>query len=161
MPDMVSVKLKQFILLDECPPEWKAYDLYDIRDGETVFYVGRSHQAFKRVWDHIRTGYRVRSLVGRFILCNWPSSMNFEIDLMSSKAPEFDPVRNDPALAEAMLIQRLAPCLNDALNADPVDLPEKYLPPNAEIRCPRSLTKLRFQAALAIKNEEKLKWMED
>ncbi len=27
---------------------------------------------------------------------------------------------------------------NDALNAEPVDLPEKYLPPNAEIRCSRA-----------------------
>ena len=158
---MVSIKLKQFILLDACPPEWKVYDLYCIRDGETVFYIGRSYQAFHRVWDHIRTGYRVRSLAGRFILCNWPASMNFEIDLMSSKAPEFDSIRNDPALVETMLIKRLAPCLNDALNAEPVDLPEKYRPPNAEIRCSRSLTKLRFQAALAIKNEEKLKWMEE
>jgi hypothetical protein len=157
---MVRVRLKQFILLDECPPEWKAYDLYCIRDAETVFYVGRSHLAFNRVWGHIRNGWKARSLVGRFLFCNWPASMNFEIHFLSTKSPEFEPIRNDPALAEEMLIQRLAPCLNDALNAEPVDLPEKYLPPNAEIRCSRSLTKLRFQAALAIKNEEKLKWME-
>lgn len=154
----LSIKLKQFILIEECPPDWKEYDLYCIREGDTAFYVGRSYLAFDRVWGHIRNGYKARSLVGRFLLCNWPASMNYEIVLMNSRAPEFDPVRNDPALAEELLIKRLQPCLNESLNAAPADLPEKYLPPNAEIRCSRSLTKLRFQAALALKNEEKLQW---
>jgi len=161
MHNNFSIKLKQFILLDECPPDWKGYDLYCIRDGETVFYVGRSYQAFGRVWEHIRNGWKVRSVVGRFLFTNWPASMNYEIELSSSRSPEFSAIRNDPALAEEMMIKRYKPCLNDSLNAEPLDLPVKYMPPNAIIRCSRSLTKLRFQAALAIKNEEKLKWMEE
>ena len=160
MHDNVSIKFKQFILLDECPPDWKEHDLYCVRDGETVFYIGRSYQAFGRVWEHIRNGWKARSLVGRFLFCNWPASMDFEINLWSSKAPEFDPVRNDPALAEEMLIKRCRPCLNESLNTEPLELPEKYLPPNADIRCSRSLTKLRFQAALAVKQEQKKKWLE-
>jgi len=161
MQSNVTASVKEFFLLEECPPDWKGYDLYCIRDGVTIFYVGRSDLAFNRVWEHIRNGWKARSLVGRFLFCNWPASMNFEIELLSSQAPEFKSVYNDPALAEEMLIKRHKPCLTDSLNAEPLELPEKYLPPNAIIRCSRSLTKLRFQAALAVKNEEKLKWMEE
>jgi hypothetical protein len=160
MQNKVSVKLKQFILLDDCLPDWKECDLYCIRDGDTVFYVGRSYLAFNRVWEHIRNGWKARSLIGRFLFCNWPASMNYEIELLHSQDPEFSAVRNDPALAEELLIKRYKPCLNDSLNTDPLELPEEYLPPNANIRCSRSLTKLRFQAALAVKNDEKSKWME-
>ncbi|MGB7538627.1 MAG: hypothetical protein WBM17_08825 [Anaerolineales bacterium] len=121
----LSIKLKRFILLDDCPPDWKGYDLYCIRDGETVLYVGRSYPAFNRVCKHIRNGWKVRSAVGRFLFTNGPASMNFEIGMLSSQAPEFSAVRNDPALAEEMLIQRLKPSLNDALSAEPLELPEK------------------------------------
>jgi hypothetical protein len=161
MPGNFSIQLKRFILLDDCPPEWKDCDLYCIRDGDTVFYVGRSHLAFNRVWEHIRNGWKAHSLIGRFLFCNWPASMNYEIKFLTSQDPEFSAVRNDPALAEELLIKRHRPCLNEALNIEPLELPEEYLPPNAIIRCSRSLTKLRFQAALAVKNEEKNKWMEE
>ncbi|RPJ21906.1 MAG: hypothetical protein EHM33_24905, partial [Chloroflexi bacterium] len=82
----VTLKLKQFILLEECPEEWKKLDLYMFRDENSVFYVGQSYIAFHRVWDHIKNGYKWRSDVGRFILCNWPKSMNYEIELLSSSA---------------------------------------------------------------------------
>jgi hypothetical protein len=158
MKKNVVIKLKRFLLMEDCPVDWKALDLYIIRDEETVFYVGQSYQAFDRVWNHIRTGYRARSDVGRFLLCNWPKSLNYEIELLSSESPEFAEVNNDVIRAEALLINRYKPCLNDSLNADPVELPEKYFPPNSIIRCSRSLTKLKFQAALAVKQDEKSGW---
>lgn len=156
----VRVKVKQFILLEECPEEWKKFDLYVIRDETSVFYVGQSYLAFNRVWDHIKNGYKWRSDVGRFILCNWPKSMNYEIELLSSGSPEFDLVNNDLLKTEEMLIKLYKPCFNISQNDDPTPLSNVYLPPNSEIRCSRSLTKLRYQAEQSIRNDEKKKWME-
>src|SRR5512133_268697 len=140
------VKVKQFILLEECPEEWKKLDLYVVRDENFVFYVGQSYLAFSRVWDHIKNGYKWRTDVGRFILCNWPKSMNYEIELLSSGSPEFNEVGNDLSKAEQLLIRRYKPCFNISQNDDPTPLPAVYLPPTSEIRCTRSLTRLRYQA---------------
>ncbi len=161
MKKYVKIKLKQFILMEECPEDWKELDLYLFRDEATVFYVGQSFLAFTRVWDHIRNGYKARSDVGRFILCNWPKSMNFDIELFSSKSEEFDDVSNSLALAEERLIKRHAPCFNGSLNASPVSLPSKYDPPNSPIRCSRSLNKLKLQASLSVKNDEKINWIKE
>jgi hypothetical protein len=158
--DGVKIPLKRFILLEECPPEWKEMDLYLFRDGQTVFYVGQSTSAFRRVWRHILSGYKARSDVGRFLLCNWPKSMNFEIELFSSRSPEFLKAEGDLASAETMLIRQHHPCFNELLNADPVSLPAGYLPPSAPIRCSRRLKQLQYQATIAIRNEEKKNWIE-
>lgn len=112
MTDSIKVKVKQFVLLDDCPADWKKLDLYIIRDESTVFYVGQSHVAFNRVWDHIKNGYKARSEVGLFILCNWPRSMNYEIELISSRSSDFGAVGNDLLKAEEMLIKRYRPCFN-------------------------------------------------
>jgi hypothetical protein len=156
----MRIKIKQFLLLDECPPEWRAMDLYLFREGETVFYVGQSYLAFDRVWEHIRNGYKARSDAGRFILCNWPKSLNFEIELLSSKSAEFAALGHDLGLAEERLIRHYKPCLNGTLNDEPAALPAGYRPVSSAIRCPRSPAGLKFQAALAVKQEEKLKWVE-
>ncbi len=156
----VKVKVKQFILLEECPEEWKRLDLYVIRDESLVFYVGQSYCAFERVWDHIKNGYKWRSDVGRFILCNWPKSMNYEIELLSSTSPEFAAVGNDLLRAEELLIKRYKPCFNISQNNEPNPIPEIYLPPGSEIRCSRSLRRLQYQAEQSIRNDQRKQWME-
>ncbi len=156
----MRIKVKQFLLMEECPGEWKEMDLYLFRDGDTVFYVGQSYLAFARVWEHFRSGYKARSDVGRFILCNWPKSLNYDIDFLSSKSQEFAEVGHHLALAEEMLIKRYKPCLNGTLNDEPVVLPPQYLPPSSKIRCSRSLKRLQYQAALAVKKDEKSRWIE-
>lgn len=161
MANNVKVKVKHFIQLEECPDEWKKFDLYVIRDENSAFYVGQSYCAFDRVWDHIKNGYKWRSDIGRFILCNWPKSMNYEIELLSSSSPGFAAVDNNLLRAEEMLIKMYKPCFNISQNNDPTPLPEIYLPPNSEIRCSRSLTKLRYQAEQSIRNDEKKKWLEE
>lgn len=160
MANSVKMKVKQFILLEACPEELKKFDLYLIRDENSVFYVGQSYLAFHRVWDHIKNGYKWRSDVGRFILCNWPKSMNYEIELLSSSSPEFAVVDNNLLKAEEMLIKMYKPCFNISQNTKPSSIPEIYLPPGSEIRCSRSLTKLRYQAEQSIRNDERQKWME-
>lgn len=160
MANSIKVKVKQFILLEECPEDWKKLDLYVIRDESLTFYVGQSHCAFDRVWDHIKNGYKWRTDVGRFILCNWPKSMNYEIELLSSSSQEFETVGNDLLRAEEVLIKRYKPCFNVSQNNEPTPLPALYLPPGSEIRCSRSLTRLRYQAEQSIRNDERRKWME-
>ena len=71
----IALSLKRFLIVAECPPDWRAFDLYLFRDDEVVFYVGQSYLAYARVWQHITDGYKARSVVGRFVLCNWPGSM--------------------------------------------------------------------------------------
>ena len=71
----VIISVKEFLQVADCPPAWHGLDLYVIRDAEVVFYVGQSDLAFERVWRHLRDGYKGRSTVGRFILCNWRTSM--------------------------------------------------------------------------------------
>ncbi len=161
MPIGVKVKIKQFILVEECPEEWKRLDLYVIRDENLVFYVGQSYCAFERVWDHIKNGYKWRSDVGRFILCNWPKSMNYEIELLSSNSQEFALVDNNLSRAEEMLIKKYKPCFNVSQNGNPSPIPDVYLPPGAEIRCSRSLRRLQYQAEQAIRNDNRRKWLEE
>ncbi len=161
MADHIKVKVKQFIQMEECPEDWKKLDLYVIRDENSVFYVGQSYCAFERVWDHIKNGYKWRSEVGRFILCNWPKSMNYEIELLSSSSPEFDPVGNDLSGAEELLIRKYRPCFNISQNDDPNPIPAVYFPPSSEIRCSRSIRKLQYQAEQSIRNDERQKWMKE
>ncbi len=160
MAGNIKVKVKQFILLEECPEEWKKFDLYVIRDENVVFYVGQSYLAFNRVWDHIKNGYKWRSDVGRFILCNWPKSMNYEIELLSSSSQEFAAVDHNLLRAEEMLIKLYKPCFNISQNDDPSPIPEVYLPPGSGIRCSRSITKLRYQAEQALRNDQRKEWLE-
>src|SRR5690242_18712762 len=106
------VSVKEFMLIEHCPVSWRAFDLYIFRDSNIVFYVGQSHLAFDRVWQHISGGFKARSVVGRFILCNWPTSMKFNIELLSSRSSRFASVGNNIDAAETALIAELSPCFN-------------------------------------------------
>lgn len=156
---VVTLTVKQFMLMEHCPPDWRRLDLYLFRDENLAFYVGQSYVAFDRVWEHIRNGFRGRSVIGRFILCNWPKSLNYQIDMLSSQSSQFAPVQHNLNAAEAELIQHWSPCFNQALNHQPTTLPDLYLPPNAPLRCPRSLTKLIREAEHAVKMDERRRWL--
>jgi hypothetical protein len=147
------------MLLETCPPEWRHFDLYLMRDEQVVFYVGQSYVAFDRVWSHIRDGFKGRSLAGRFLLANWPVAMRFTVELWWSHAPRFDACRQDLSASERSLIDNYAPCFNVALNTTPSPLPPHYAPPSAPLRCSRSLTRLQHEAEISIKHDERLQWM--
>lgn len=68
--DQIAIPLKRFLLIDQCPAEWKEFDLYLFRDESVTFYVGQSQLAFTRVWDHLLGGFHGHSIVGRFIWSN-------------------------------------------------------------------------------------------
>lgn len=152
----ILVSVKEFLLTEQrCPPEWRPYDLYLLRDDAVVFYVGQSYVAFDRVWRHILDGYKGRSVVGRFILCNWPAAMRFAIELLNSRSPQFADLGHDLNAAERRLIERHAPCFNVALNSQPTPLPAGYAPPGQRITAPRSLTRLINEASMAVRADRR------
>jgi hypothetical protein len=110
------------------------------------------------VWQHITDGYKARSVVGRFILCNWPASLRFTIELWSSQADRFADIDHDLNAAERSLIEQYAPCFNDTYNLRPTPLPDRYAPPSAPLRCSRSLNKLIHEAARAVQADERRAW---
>lgn len=158
----VSLPLKEFLQIEHCPAEWRRLDLYLIRDespSATVFYVGQSYVAFHRVWEHFYGGFKGRSLVGRFIICNWPASMRFWIELMSSKSDRFAEVGHDRFRCEELLIQQYAPCLNTALNPQPAPVPEQYCSPYTPMRFSHHPKKFIRQAAQVIEAERRKAWL--
>jgi hypothetical protein len=156
----VVIPLKRFLLIEECPAAWKDLDLYLFRDDAVAFYVGQSHLAFARVWEHLITGFKGRSIVGRFMWCNWPKSMNFTIELLSSQSEYFYDIDNDVDAAEQLLIQQWSPCFNVSHNQQPTPVPQAYLPPNAKLRRRRSLNQLIREAERALKAEDNQLWIE-
>jgi hypothetical protein len=160
--DRIAVPLKEFLLTEQhCPPAWRRHDLYLCRDDAVVFYVGQSYVAFDRVWQHILDGFKGRSMLGRFILCNWPTSMRFTIELRDSRSDAFADVGHDLNAAERALIERHAPCFNETLNRRPTALPVRYASPGPTIRCSRSLSKLIGEARHAVQADRRKGWLAD
>ena len=159
MADHHTLTLKRFLIIPDCPPDWRRFDLYLFRDDAVMFYVGQSHLAFDRVWQHITDGFKGRSVAGRFVLCNWPKSLNFTIELWNSQADRFAGIDRDRSAAERSLIEQYAPCFNETYNLRPTPLPDRYAPPNAPLRCGRSLNKLIREAARAVRAEERCTWL--
>jgi hypothetical protein len=157
----VAIQLKRFLLVEQCPAAWHDLDLYVFRDAAVAFYVGQSHLAFSRAWEHLLGGFKGHSIVGRFIWCNWPKSMAFTLELLSSRSEPFGVVGNDLNAAERWLIQRWSPCFNSLQNSRPTPVPESYLPPNAPFRRRRSLTTLIREAEQAVKAEDTRLWLQN
>ena len=157
----IAISLKRFLLVEQCPPEWQDLDLYIFRDDAVAFYVGQSHFAFQRVWDHLLHGFRGHSIVGRFVWCNWPVSMRFTVELLSSKSEQFVELGNDLTAAERFLIQRWSPCFNVSQNRQATPVPSPYQPPNARFRFRGSLNKLIHQAERAVRAEDHQLWMQE
>ncbi|MFZ6027407.1 MAG: hypothetical protein ACOYYS_06800 [Chloroflexota bacterium] len=123
--------------------------------------MGQSQLAFGRVWRHIHDGFKGRSVVGRFILCNWPASMRFTIEFFSSQDALFAEAAHELSAAERLLIEKHTPCFNDVGNPYPSILPEHYAPVTARPVCSRSLKKLIHEAAHSLRAEEQKRLMRD
>jgi len=159
--ETIAIPLMRFLLVKECPESWKGLDLYLFRDENVVFYVGQSYLAYARVWEHLLSGFKGHSIVGRFIWCNWPKSMKFTIELLSSGSEQFSDVKNDLNASERLLIQRWLPCFNVSLNHQPTPLPDFYLPPNAPFRRRQSLNMLIHEAERAVRADDTKLWLEN
>lgn len=159
--DLQSILLpvKKFIVVKACPKAWRAYDLYLIRDEAVVFYVGKSEVAFYRIWQHILDGYKGRSTIGRFILCNWRASMNFAIELISSHSSSFIDLKNDRSEIERSLIGKYSPCFNVVSNPAPTPLPGHYRPTTMPIEHARHLGRVIREAGYVLKAEQRYGWL--
>ena len=158
---LIALSLKRFLLLEECSAGWRGLDLYLFRHDAIAFYVGQSHFAFARVWDHLLGGFHGHSVVGRFVWCNWPVSMNFTIELLGSGSAQFESLGHDLDLAERKLIRRWLPCFNLSLNPQPSAVPGAYVPYNGQMRCSRSLARLAHQARRAVQAEDRERWIRE
>jgi len=110
--------------------------IYLIRDGDTVFYVGKSTRGVvNRILAHcgLSTRGSLRDNLGEFIFCNRPDSLTWQADLFTFE--DCKPIiaevfpnqkRIDIDWAELALITRYRPCLNRAGNTDPNLLPARY-----------------------------------
>ncbi|MCC6500482.1 MAG: hypothetical protein IT313_09480 [Anaerolineales bacterium] len=156
----ITIPLKRFLLVEDCPTDWRDFDLYLFRDENVAFYVGQSQLAFDRVWEHLLGGFKGHSIVGRFVWVNWPRSMRFIVELLSSQSEQFDSVGNDLSASERLLIERWAPCFNVSQNDQPTSLPNSYLLPNAPFRRRRSLKALIHEAERAVKTEDAKLWLQ-
>lgn len=156
----VAISLKRFLLIEQCPDPWKGLDLYLFRDDAVVFYVGQSYLAFARVWEHLMNGFKGRSMMGRFVWCNWPTSMKFTIEMLSSQSEPFNSIENNVLAAERLLIEHWSPCFNVSQNRQPTPLPATYFPPNGKLRCSRSLNKLIHEVERVVKAEDNQLWVQ-
>lgn len=150
-PWEVALPLKDFLTITVCPERWRFLDLYLVRDDTVAFYVGQSHNAFGRVWEHLRGGPHGHSILGRFLLCNWPRSGRFIVEMLSSQGPRFESVGHHLDAAERSLIEAYTPCFNVSLNHQPAPLPEHYLPPNAPIKYLTNLRRMIREAGYAVR----------
>jgi len=157
----VCLLLKEFLLIEHCPPSWQRLNLYLVRDDETVFYVGQSFVAFHRVWEHFYGGFKGRSLLGRFIICNWPTSMRFSVELLNSRSSRFDLVQNDLDLSEQLLIREHAPCLNTTFNPNPTPIPDQYASPYTSLKFRHHPQRFIKQAAQAMETVRRRAWLDD
>lgn len=123
------------------------YTLYLVRDGETVFYIGKSMEPLHRLQYHLgRTWNEVYSALGECIVANAPASYEWTVELwkpeecvefvrerylfissqMADMVTETFTRTLDRDIAEEALIYRFRPCLNKDGNLHPTPLPEQY-----------------------------------
>jgi len=121
--------------------------LYLYRDGETIFYIGRSTCPLERLQEHVGMGAynRHTSRLGALILAHLPQSLLWQIELRTVAEcdvlvyryrPEYyawylqqiskNIVREATEVAEEVLIEHYRPCLNVMGNRQRQALPERY-----------------------------------
>lgn len=127
----------------------ETYDhyLYLCRDGETIFYIGRSTAPLERLREHLGRGdfSDVPSPLGKLILDHLPLSLTWTFQLLTTAdcealvrqhrgeyyawyVQQMDRhlTREASEVAEEVLIDHYQPCLNIVGNLSGRPLPEKY-----------------------------------
>jgi len=103
------------------------YRIYVIRDGETVFYVGQSHNPHNRLLEHMALSRTQPSLIGTFIRENAPASGAWVFEQYTlDDCSEVVGRCRDVDDAEEALIKLHRPYFNAAMNPYPLPLPMRY-----------------------------------
>jgi len=107
--------------------------IYIARDGEVIFYVGKSDRTIEeRILEHCGVGrFATLDALGLLITDNLPDSAHWQVDMMTIEdckpfAEESDREGLDVAGAEIVMIAHYRPCLNAIHNRRPAPLPGKY-----------------------------------
>lgn len=120
-------------------------EIYVVRDGDVIFYVGKSSNPFSRLHQHMGYERKLPSDLGTLIRNNSPESDEWTLecyrlkDCMPFIKQSFADMENederefmvqfscsDASRAEKHMIRYLRPCLNTLYNENPSKLPEKY-----------------------------------
>lgn len=130
---MLQMTLKEFAIKvrqNETGIREQPYEIYVIRDEETIFYVGKSVNPEDRLLSHLGMDWRANSSpIGRFIIEQAPASgdwlfLQYTVKEMQTILGLCDPCNVD--VAEETLIHLHRPHFNKAMNYNPCPLPEKY-----------------------------------
>lgn len=141
---MITTTLRELLSGDYVEPDGAT--VYVIRDGDVIFYVGRTTDAIgTRLWRHLvvpiakRAASWVNSQLGRLVHANAPESGDWQVDLMSRRDcwpyvkalyPGFpdDSWGRDLGAhcSEVAMIRALKPCLNVACNDNRRKPPDRY-----------------------------------
>ena len=121
--------------------------LYLYRDGDTVFYIGRSTSPLERLWEHLGQGAYTRRIspLGALILRHAPHSLLWQMELRTvaeceelvrQYRPEYHEwylqqmkkhlTYEAAEVAEEALIEHYHPCLNISGNSQGHPLPKQY-----------------------------------
>jgi len=117
----------------------RRFTIYVVRDGDVVFYVGKSDDdCFARLRSHLGfefRGHRSLSALGGLITRNLPESRMWCVNLYTNEETKKivpkrfyeDLVRWPTKYAEEAMIQTLEPCLNVMLNCQNQRMvPDRY-----------------------------------
>jgi hypothetical protein len=153
---MITVTLSNLLYSDLDENE---SNLYIVRDGEVIFYVGQSGRGIRfRLFQHHR-----ETSLGNLIQDNLPDSMGWQIDLLTvqdclSQIKKHFPyisesfiLKEDNAFidrAEEAMIRELRPCLNGTWNLNPNPLPDKYKRPEEAKRKAAGLLHVPYRGRL-------------
>jgi len=128
---MVRLTIAELIDL----PDYEIHDrldgkecVYIFRDEDAVFYIGKSNNPLRRLWQHLApeilgswdAGWSKATDIGRFVAANLPEARGWYVDLLTLKDCEQYTVFCLQSLcvddAEANLIHLLQPSLNREFN---------------------------------------------
>lgn len=145
---MLQMTLKEFaIKVRQNKPSMREqpYEIYVIRDEETIFYVGKSVDPEDRLLGHMGMDWHATTTpIGRFIIEQAPASGNwlflqytveecipFVHEYRATLSKELYAILSmcnpcDVDVAEEALIHLHRPHFNKAMNYNPCPLPEKY-----------------------------------
>lgn len=129
---MIQTTMKEALEMYDNDSRIQDY-IYLYRDGETIFYIGKSVQPFERLQEHLGQGEDLRALpfpdaIGKLILSNRPDSFEWTVEIVSLEEIE---AKHEIKLsiddAERCLIIYYKPCLNEMYNRNPTPLPICYV----------------------------------
>lgn len=130
---MIKTTMGELLDTELAGVDTEGHHIYMVRDGDTIFYVGKSRCPVSRLLGHCGRGdwtFDGVSQLGRLIRCNWPVSRFWQVELLTVSDCNAYSVEN----AEDRLIFELAPHFNRiGKRRSSGPLPRRYKDPRPDI----------------------------